>query len=120
MFLGVWWSPTEPLAFFSGISIWPSEMLRLIALLLAIHFMIKAHVDLRVNEHEVNERFFLVGRRPPKDGTGGIRVSASSAGRKNTQTGWAPTRHFPRKTRGLPIWCATSFGLALFGSARSS
>jgi ABC-type multidrug transport system fused ATPase/permease subunit len=48
----------EPLAFFSGISIWPAEMLRLIALLLAIHFMIKAHVDLRVNEREVTERFF--------------------------------------------------------------
>jgi hypothetical protein len=48
----------EPLAFFSGISIWPGEMLRLIALLLAIHFMIKAHVDLRVNEREVTGRFF--------------------------------------------------------------
>ena len=48
----------EPLAFFSGISIWPSEMLRLIALVLAILFMIKAHVDLRVNEREVTNRFF--------------------------------------------------------------
>ena len=33
----------EPLAFLAGISIWPSEMLRLLALLLAIHFMVKAH-----------------------------------------------------------------------------
>jgi hypothetical protein len=33
-------------------------MLRLIALLLAIHFMIKAHVDLRDNAREVTERFF--------------------------------------------------------------
>jgi hypothetical protein len=56
----------EPLAFSAGISIWPSEMLRLIALLLAIHFMIKAHVDLRVNEHEVNERFFP-GWSPPSE-----------------------------------------------------
>jgi len=56
----------EPLAFFSGISIWPSEMLRLIALLLAIHFMIKAHVDLRANEREVTERFFP-GSSPPSE-----------------------------------------------------
>jgi hypothetical protein len=49
----------EPLAFFSGISIWPSEMLRLIALMLAIHFMIKAGIDLRANERELGERFSL-------------------------------------------------------------
>ncbi len=49
----------EPLAFFSGISIWPSEMLRLIALMLAIHFMVKAGIDLRANERELRERFSL-------------------------------------------------------------
>jgi hypothetical protein len=54
----------EPLAFFSGISIWPSEMMRLIALMLAIHFMIKASVDLGVNEREVTKRFFP-GSSPP-------------------------------------------------------
>jgi len=55
----------EPLAFFSGISIWPSEMLRLIALMLAIHFMVKAGIDLRVNERELGERFSLESL--PKD-----------------------------------------------------
>jgi hypothetical protein len=54
----------EPLAFFSGMSIWPSEMMRLIALMLAIHFMIKASVDLGVNEREVTKRFFP-GSSPP-------------------------------------------------------
>ena len=39
----------EPLAFLSGISIWPSEMLRLTALMLAIFFMLKASTDLRGN-----------------------------------------------------------------------
>lgn len=48
----------EPLAFFSGISIWPSEMLRLVALLLAVHFMLKARLDLRANEREITRRFF--------------------------------------------------------------
>jgi hypothetical protein len=47
----------EPLAFFSGISIWPSEMLRLIALMLAIHFMIKAGIDLRANAWEIEKGF---------------------------------------------------------------
>lgn len=49
----------EPLAFFSGISIWPSEMLRLIAFMLAIHFMIKAGIDLRANERDLAKRFCL-------------------------------------------------------------
>jgi len=53
------WAAQEPLAFFSGISIWPSEMLRLIAFMLAIHFMIKAGIDLRANERELEERFCL-------------------------------------------------------------
>jgi hypothetical protein len=49
----------EPFAFFSGISIWPTEMLRLVAVMLAIHFMIKAGIDLRANEREVEKRFCL-------------------------------------------------------------
>jgi hypothetical protein len=49
----------EPLAFFSGISIWPSEMIRLTALLLAVHFMIKARLALRANEAEINARYCL-------------------------------------------------------------
>jgi hypothetical protein len=49
----------EPLAFFSGISIWPSEMLRMIAVLLAIHFIIKASFRLKDNEREITMRFCL-------------------------------------------------------------
>src|ERR1700674_1309459 len=49
----------EPLTFLSGISIWPSEMLRLMALLLAIHFLIKARIDLDANEEELSRRFHL-------------------------------------------------------------
>ena len=49
----------EPLAFLSGISIWPSEILRLIALLLSIHFMVKAHLALKANELELTSRFNL-------------------------------------------------------------
>jgi hypothetical protein len=49
----------EPLAFLSGVSIWPSEILRLTALLLAVHFMVKGHVELKANELELTRRFNL-------------------------------------------------------------
>src|SRR4029077_20362508 len=51
------WAPEEPLAFFSGISIWPTEMLRLIAFMLAIQFMVKAGIDLRANERKLRDLF---------------------------------------------------------------
>jgi hypothetical protein len=47
----------EPLAFFSGISIWPTEMLRLIAFMLAIFFMFKASFDLRANAERIERDF---------------------------------------------------------------
>jgi hypothetical protein len=50
-------APEEPLAFFSGISIWPTEMLRLIAFMLAIFFMFKASFDLRANAKRIEAEF---------------------------------------------------------------
>ncbi len=52
-----YWAPEEPLAFFSGISIWPTEMLRLIAFMLAIFFMFKAGFDLRANAKKIEGDF---------------------------------------------------------------
>ena len=51
------WAPEEPLAFFSGISIWPTEMLRLIAFMLAIFFMFKVSFDLRANAKRIEAEF---------------------------------------------------------------
>ena len=51
------WAPDEPLALFSGISIWPTEMLRLIAFMLAIFFMFKASFDLRANAKRIEAEF---------------------------------------------------------------
>src|SRR5207247_6245005 len=48
-----YWAPEEPLIFFSGISIWPTEMVRLIAFMLAIFFMFKASFDLRNNARRI-------------------------------------------------------------------
>jgi hypothetical protein len=55
----------EPLQFRSGISIWPTEILRLIALLLSIHFIVKAFVTLKLNERDISDRFCL--NDPPSD-----------------------------------------------------
>ncbi len=52
-----YYAAEEPLAFFSGISIWPSEMLRLIAFMLAIFFMFKAGFDLRANAKKIETEF---------------------------------------------------------------
>lgn len=47
----------EPLAFFSGISVWPTEMLRLIVIMLVLHFLIKAGIDLRSNERKLTDLY---------------------------------------------------------------
>ena len=52
-----YWAPEEPLVFFSGISIWPTEMVRLIAFMLAIFFMFKANFDLRANARRIEAEF---------------------------------------------------------------
>ena len=52
-----YWAPQEPLAFFSGISIWPSEMLRMVAFMLAIFFMFKASFDLHANAKKIEAEF---------------------------------------------------------------
>jgi hypothetical protein len=59
-------APEEPLAFFSGVSIWPTEMLRLIALMLAIFFMFKAGFDLRANAKKI-ETDFSFAPLPPTE-----------------------------------------------------
>ena len=52
-----YWVPEEPLVFFSGISIWPTEMMRLVAFMLAIFFMFKASFDLRANARRIEAEF---------------------------------------------------------------
>jgi hypothetical protein len=52
-----YWGSEEPLTFFSGISIWPTEMVRLIALMLAVFFMFKASFDLRGNARRIETEF---------------------------------------------------------------
>jgi hypothetical protein len=52
-----YWGSEEPLTFFAGISIWPTEMVRLTALMLAVFFMFKASFDLRANARRIEAEF---------------------------------------------------------------
>jgi hypothetical protein len=58
----------EPFTLFKGISLWPTEIVRILAGLLCLHFIIKATVELRVNNHDLAEAFGLpkhVGKNFP-------------------------------------------------------
>jgi hypothetical protein len=50
-------APEERLPFFSGIGIWAGEVLRMVALMLAIFFMFKASFDLRANARRIEAEF---------------------------------------------------------------
>ena len=48
----------ERLLLWEGISVWPAEALRLVALLLSVFFLFKARVDLDENEGRIIAQFF--------------------------------------------------------------
>lgn len=95
----------EPLAFFSGISIWPSEMLRLIALMLAIHFMLKARIDLRANEREITRHFFPEA----KISTSWPLILGLQRWQKQHPTWAAGDAKFPAATAWSAYLCRNSF-----------
>jgi hypothetical protein len=49
----------EPFYFLAGISVWPTEILRLLALALAIFFVVNSHVSLRESIFDLTRRFRL-------------------------------------------------------------
>lgn len=48
----------EPFSWSDGVSVWPTELLRLFATLLSLSFLIKACADLAVNTEELTKKFF--------------------------------------------------------------
>ncbi len=50
---------SEPFTFRGGISIWPTEALRLLAGLLAVHFVVEAWRIIRQSDCEIEKEFFL-------------------------------------------------------------
>ncbi|HEY6169534.1 MAG TPA: hypothetical protein VI454_15945 [Verrucomicrobiae bacterium] len=58
-FTGFNWREEEPLCFFEGISLWPTEMLRFLAGILGFHFLMKAIHDLHDNTERIESEFCL-------------------------------------------------------------
>jgi hypothetical protein len=52
----------EPFTFFEGISIWPSELLRLLAVITAVAFFIRAHYRLKFNFAQIITEFSFINR----------------------------------------------------------
>ncbi|MCW5797096.1 MAG: conserved membrane protein of unknown function [Nitrospira sp.] len=52
----------EPFSWFDGVSIWPTEVLRLFATLLSIFFLFKAWADLAANTTDLSAKFFAPGQ----------------------------------------------------------
>jgi hypothetical protein len=77
-------SPTgEPLALLQGISVWPTEIIRLFAVMMSLFFMVNAAFDLRYSNRNIEQRYGL----PTVDG--GTRPSAVRAGDPgDDRTGW--------------------------------
>lgn len=51
----------EPFSWSDGVSVWPTELLRLFATLLSISFLMKACADLAVNTGDLTKKFFPQG-----------------------------------------------------------
>lgn len=57
----------EPFSWSDGVSIWPTEALRLLSIFLCMVFLIKGHVDSVRNIDELTNSFFYHVARQPKD-----------------------------------------------------
>ncbi len=64
----------EAFAWFEGISIWPSEILRLLAAFLALHFLIKAHYKLAENNRYLSRKYHLAATRDTSKVNGDNRL----------------------------------------------
>ena len=51
----------EPFSWSDGVSVWPTELLRLFATLLSLSFLMKACADLAVNTEDLTKKFFPQG-----------------------------------------------------------
>lgn len=52
----------EPFSWFDGVSVWPTELLRLFAALLCFYFLVKARADLVNNTGDLTKRFPLISQ----------------------------------------------------------
>jgi hypothetical protein len=98
----------EPFYFLAGISIWPTEIIRLIAFALAAFFIINSHVSLRESIFDLTRRFRL-SLTPEKNSKLTLRLPGSSRPQTfvDADTLWEQYQQLgkflPRLARVLPI-----------------
>lgn len=68
----------EPFYWLEGVSLWPTEMLRALATLLAVVFLIKAWRDLRLNLDRMTERYGFVFEGEPASAQGWQRYARTA------------------------------------------
>ena len=56
--------PPEPFALLEGISIWPSEIIRLLAAFLSFHFLVRIHKRLFTSNKQISKNFGLASKDP--------------------------------------------------------
>ncbi|MBX7208395.1 MAG: hypothetical protein K1X78_08805 [Verrucomicrobiaceae bacterium] len=83
-----WRVDGEPYAWWSGLSAWPSEVLRLLAASLAVHFTIKAALDLRDLNTKMEENFDL--EAAPPDQMAGTKDAAAEGQNPAAQSSLEP------------------------------
>jgi hypothetical protein len=98
----------EPFYFLAGISIWPTEIIRLIAFALAVFFIVNSHVSLRESIFDLTRRFRL-SLTPEKNSKLTLRLPGSSRPQTfvDADTLWEQYQQLgkflPRLARVLPI-----------------
>jgi hypothetical protein len=78
----------EPVALFDGVSVWPSEALRLLVALLGVHFIFKSMEQIRLSNDRVEKLFYakrLASAAPP---TASDAKAFAETWRQHVEQGW--------------------------------
>ena len=118
----------EPFEFFSGISAWPTELLRYLAVVLAVGFGASAYRGLRTDVFEITRRYRLPFKNEPdpiqwfRPSTWFLPSTSQPVAMVDADTHWERFQEFgrfwPRFRRTLPMFLLyLTFAVGLFFAA---
>lgn len=112
----------EPFSWTSGVSAWPTQLLRVLTIGLAIGFLLRGEEDLRRNQLELSRRFLLPGGYEDGRPRGGNRISLwlRSVVAVKAKNLWrkCPWVVLPEKRARRVISMASIYLVAMFASLR--
>ena len=94
----------EPFALFQGISIWPTEALRLLAALLAVAFLVIAWCDLRESDEKLLSESALCGSPSPERKTPPQEASSHCPQDNSPEENPASPNNGPKKKAASQLW----------------